>query len=104
MARDGPRHDGPHSLYPLRLVAVVVTTHVVVDGVRNEPVARGDLVEALTPFLDLVGVDLSDFTALHVTAKVIRVRVMVRNKRGRRLPDSWAHVVVRVLDDDVEEP
>lgn len=80
-----------------------MSAKVVVDGLRNEPIARADLVECLTPFLDLMGIDLADFESMHVSGTHVRLKVRVRNKRGRRLPDSWAHVVTRVLDDDIED-
>lgn len=64
--------------------------------VSNDPV-RFDQYEALVETVcDIFGIAEADVVSVHLTSKAIRAKVAVRNKRGRRLPDSWAHLVRRV--------
>jgi len=81
-----------------------VSARVTVDGLPNEPVPATVVDRLLAPLLDLLGgIERKDVETLTVGARTIRAKVVVRNKRGRRLPRSWAHVEVTVVDDD-EEP
>lgn len=70
---------------------------VTVDVARNEPLDADDVAALLKPLVELVGVDFGDVLAVHIDPrKSVRLKVKARNRRGRLLPDSWAHVVVRV--------
>jgi hypothetical protein len=84
----------------------MTTGRVTVDVARNEPLDFDAVASALKPLVELVGIDYGDVIAVHIDPrKSIRFKVRTRNRRGRILPDSWAHVVVRIdLDPDrVEE-
>lgn len=73
-----------------------------VDGLRNEPIPASEAAEALAALLALVDVDPRDAQSVTITGGKIRVKVALRNKRGRRLPGMWAHVEVSIIPDDVE--
>lgn len=78
-----------------------MTTRVVVDGMPNEPVAQATIAALVTPILDLFGgLDPKDVASLHIDSKAVRAKVLVRNKRGRRLVDSWSHLVVRITPEE----
>ncbi len=77
--------------------------HVVADGIPNEPIARSAVLRLVEPILDLLGgISADDVQYLRIDQSGIRAKVVVRNKRGRRLHESWAHVGVRIVPDDVE--
>jgi hypothetical protein len=81
-----------------------VSARVVVDGVPNEPVPSAVLDRLVEPILDLLGgIARGDVAYLRIDDRGIRAKVAARNKRGRRLPDSWAHVAIRVVDDREDE-
>lgn len=81
-----------------------MTTRVTVDGVPNEPVPANVVDRLVAPLLDLLGgVSRDDVAYLRIDGRGIVAKVAARNKRGRRLPDSWAHVAVRIVPDDIEE-
>lgn len=78
-------------------------TRVVVDGMPNEPVPANVVDRLVEPLLDLLGgVKREDVAYLRIDDRGIRAKVAARNKRGRRLPDSWAHVAIRIVPDDIE--
>lgn len=80
-----------------------MSTRVVVDGVPNEPVPSAVVDRLVAPLLDLLGgFERGDVAYVRIDGHGIRAKVAARNKRGRRLPDSWAHVSVRIVD-DIEE-
>lgn len=80
-----------------------MSARVVVDGVPNEPVPSAVLDRLLAPLLDLLGgIERADVAYVRVDDRGLVAKVAVRNKRGRRLPDSWAHIVVRAADDREE--
>lgn len=71
-----------------------------VNEVRNEPLERTELVNALQPLLDLVGVEAKDLAELHVTGGVVRVRVRPRTSRGKAVPSAIVTVRHRVVEDE----
>lgn len=79
-----------------------MVTRAVVDGLPNEPIAASTVERLTAGILGLLDVDGKDVQSLTITARKIRAKVAVRNKRGRRLPGMWAHVEVSILEDDVE--
>lgn len=81
-----------------------MSARVTIDGVPNEPVSSLVLERLVEPILDLLGgVDVGDLAYLRIDRSGIKAKVAARNRRGRRLPDSWAHLAVRVVDDREEE-
>lgn len=80
-----------------------MSTRVVADGVPNEPVGRAQLVRLVEPILDLLGgIPADDVKSLRIDSTAVRATVVVRSKRGRRLVDSWAHLVVRIVPEDAD--
>lgn len=78
------------------------TGRVTVDVARNTPLHPDEVAALLRPLVELVGVDFGDVIGVAIDPrKSIRLKVRARNRRGRPMPDSWAHIVVRV--DDVEQ-
>lgn len=80
---------------------------VTVDGLRNSPVHPDDVAAMLRPILDVVGVDVGEVAWVRIDHNAIRVRVKVRNRRGRTLPDSHATITTRISEDiapTIEEP
>lgn len=71
-----------------------------VNDVRNEPLERSELVKAMQPLLDLVGVEGKDLAELHITGGVVRVRVRPRTSRGKAVPSAIVTVRHRVVADD----
>lgn len=81
-----------------------MSARVTVDGVPNEPVPAAVVDRLVAPILDLLGgIEPIDVAYLRIDSHGIRAKVAARNRRGRRLPDSWAHVALRIVPDDVEE-
>ena len=77
---------------------------VTIDGLRNEPMNADEVAAMIRPLVDAVGLDVGDVASIHIDPrKAVRFKVRVRNRRGRSLPDSWAHVVVKIDDDDYED-
>lgn len=70
----------------------------VVDGPR-EPVKRPDLRRAMTPLLDLLGLDVDDVLGVNIGKGTIRVHLVTRAKRGRVYHYAVTRVSVPVVDD-----
>lgn len=71
-----------------------------VNDVRNEPLERTELVNAMQPLLDLLGVEAKDVAELHVSHGVVRVRVRPRTSRGKVVPSAIVTVRHRVVEDE----
>lgn len=78
-------------------------SRVTTDSVRNEPVPFEDYERLVEAVLDIFDVPEADLVSVHLTAKAIRAKVAVRNKRGQRLHDSWAHLVRRIDYPEVDD-
>lgn len=80
-----------------------MSTRAVIDGIPNEPVSSALIDRLIEPLLDVLGgVERRDVASLTIGAHALRAKVAVRNKRGRRLPRSWAHIEVSIVDDTEE--
>lgn len=74
-----------------------MTTRVTLDGVPNGPIPHAEVMAAVAPLLDLLGgVAVKDVLSLTVTPTEVRAKVAVRNRRGRRVLNAWAHVARKV--------
>lgn len=74
-----------------------MNARVTVEGVPNEPVSFVQFQTIIGPILASLGdLDAKDVVGLHITPKEIRAKVIVRDKRGRRVNGAWAHLVRHV--------
>lgn len=81
-----------------------MSARVMVDGVPNEPVPSDVVDRLLEPLLDLLGgIKRDDVAYLRIDSTGLRAKVIARTKRGRRLPDSWAHLSVRIVPSESDE-
>lgn len=72
-----------------------------VQGVRNEPLGRSELLKALQPLLDLVDLDGGQVQEITVTPTNIRVRFLARDSRTKRLVhNARVSVSHKVVADD----
>lgn len=69
------------------------------EGVRNEPLDRGEVMAAVADLLGMLDVRAADVAELHVTASTVRVRLAARTRRGKRIPNALVTVTHKLVLD-----
>lgn len=70
---------------------------------RPAPIARDELLEAVAPLLELLGVKAEDVTTLHVGPRAVTVRTVARGRTGRVVDGITTATTHRVVREPVED-